>query len=487
MCMATTFRRLGRPALTGLLLAALLLVCSASTALAKTGRVGRTPVMGWSSWSFLRMGVDAARIEAEARALVRTGLDKAGYRYVNIDDNWYRCPGPQGPDVDQYGRWVINTQEFPAQGTASGIKLVADAVHHLGLRFGIYLTPGISKQAVRRNTRVFGTSFTAKEIATKTQENNYNCGGMVGLNYASPGAQAYVDSVVDELAAWGIDYIKLDGITNRDVPTIQAWSKAIAQSGRPMILNITQGSYTIKIAPALKTYANQWEFTPDIEINGPDEGLADACNAAPFTGCLSVFPLTSYVHWSDRFSAVAHWQPFGGPGGFNDYDSIEVGNGVADSGMTVPAQESQLSLWALGAAPLILGGDLTNAVTNAYGTHAGLTPQGLRLLTNRRVIAVDQDAIDASRIRDTGTTQVFAKTERPGEVVVGLFDTSTKLSGPPETITVTPKALGLAHDSRGYEVTNLWTGRRAVVPAGRPIRELVPSEGVALLRVKLAG
>ena len=84
-----------------------------------------------------------------------------------------------------------------------------------------------------------------------------------------------------------------------------------------MVLNITQGSYTIKIAPELEQYANQWEFTPDIEINGPDEGSADACNAAPFTGCLSVFPLTSFSHWKDRFIAVAKWQPYGGPGGFN--------------------------------------------------------------------------------------------------------------------------------------------------------------------------
>ncbi|MGH3204674.1 MAG: hypothetical protein ACRDOA_19430, partial [Streptosporangiaceae bacterium] len=107
----------------------------------------------------------------------------------------------------------------------------------------------------------------------------------------------------------------------------KAWQAAIQQSGRPMVLNITQGSYTIKLAPVLKKYANQWEFAPDIEINGPDEGSANSCNAPPYTGCLSVFPLTSYAHWSDRFGDVAQWQPYGGPGGFNDYDSIEVSDG----------------------------------------------------------------------------------------------------------------------------------------------------------------
>jgi hypothetical protein len=62
--------------------------------------VERTPVMGCSSWSFLRMGVNARRIEAEAHAMVTSGLRAAGHRYVNLDDNWYDCPGPQGPDVD---------------------------------------------------------------------------------------------------------------------------------------------------------------------------------------------------------------------------------------------------------------------------------------------------------------------------------------------------------------------------------------------------
>ena len=82
-----------------------------------------------------------------------------------------------------------------------------------------------------------------------------------------------------------------------------------------MVLNITQGSYTIKIAPQLEQYANQWEFTPDIEINGPDEGSADGCNAPPVYGLLERFPTDQLSHWKDRFNAVAKWQPYGGPGG----------------------------------------------------------------------------------------------------------------------------------------------------------------------------
>ena len=299
---------------------------------------------------------------------------------------------------------MVNTANYPNVGSENGIQALAAYVHGLGLKFGIYETAGISGQAVAENTPILGTSYTADDIATTKSQANYNCGGMDAINYSAPGAQAYVDSVVDELASWGVDYIKLDGISNSNGPDVEAWQAAIQQSGRPMVLNITQGSYTIKLAPTLQEYANQWEFAPDIELNGPDEGSADACNNPPYTGCLSVFPLTSYADWSaDRFASVAKWQPYGGPGGFNDYDSIEVGDGSADSGMSLAASESQLSLWSLGSAPLILGSDLTSSVTNAYGTSAALSPADLSLLTNRQVIGVDQDAIDASRIATSGS------------------------------------------------------------------------------------
>jgi hypothetical protein len=264
-----------------------------------------------------------------------------------------------------------------------------------------------------------------------------------------------------------------------------------------MVLNITQGSYNVTLAPTLKEYANQWEFAPDIEINGPDEGSADACNAPPYTGCLSVFPLTSYSWWDDRFADLPVWQPYGGPGGFNDYDSIEVGDGSTDSGMSLAASESQLSLWSLGSAPLILGSDLSKSVTNAYGTSAGLTRTDFSLLTNRQVIKVDQDAIDASQVAISGTPgdssgyQVFSKTEPAGDAVVGLFNTDTDTTTAPVTIATTAAALGLPADPHGYLVQDLW-GRHSVVAGGRGVFRIpaagnlsaaVPAEGVALYKI----
>ena len=104
-----------------------------------------TPVMGWSSRGFLRFGIETERIEKEVRALVSTGLVKYGYNHVNIDDNWYICPGSQGPTVDRYGRWVVDPTEFSSVGGRNGIAVLSAYVHHLGLKFGIYETAGISK------------------------------------------------------------------------------------------------------------------------------------------------------------------------------------------------------------------------------------------------------------------------------------------------------------------------------------------------------
>src|SRR5579863_10103764 len=167
-----------------------------------------TPLLGWSSWSFLRKEPTADKLEAQARAMRDSGLQKIGYTYVNLDDFWYQCPGPQGPNVGPYGLWVTDSSRFPAHGNTNGIQAFADYIHSLGMKFGIYVTPGISKQAVSKNTPIKGTSYTAAQIAEPSiKEDNYNCRGMVGINFNKPGAQAYINSWADMLAKWGVDYL----------------------------------------------------------------------------------------------------------------------------------------------------------------------------------------------------------------------------------------------------------------------------------------
>jgi hypothetical protein len=415
----------------------------------------RTPVLGWSSWSFLRKDPTADKLKAQALALKNSGLQKLGYQYINLDDFWYQCPGPQGPNVDAYGRWVTDPSRFPPQGDTNGIKVTADYMHSLGMKFGIYVTPGISKQAVSRNTPIKGTEYTAAQIAeSNVEEANYNCKGMVRIDYNKPGAQEFVNSWLEMLAGWGVDYIKIDGMSNSNAPDVEAWSKAIGRSGRPMALDVTQGSYTQDLAPTLMKYANQWEFAPDVECYRCEKGG-------------SSYPLTSWVDVAKRFDYVAEWQPYAGPGGFNDYDSIEIGNGSND-GLTPVERETQLSLWALGASPLILGVDLTR-----------LDPTDVeKYLKNSAVLSVDQDSIAAKLVVKTGNQQVFAKIEPNGDAIVGLFNTGDTV----EEVSLAAATAGLAENKSGYSLHDLWTGKTK--KTGGTISAVVPSHGVVLYRVK---
>jgi alpha-galactosidase len=392
---------------------------------AEANGVGLTPALGWSSWSSVRTHPTAAKIDAQADAMKSSGLAAAGFQYVNVDDFWYQCPGSQGPNVDANGRWVTDTTKFPSSGDSDGIKAVADHVHADGLKFGLYVTPGVSSQAVAQNSAILGTAYHIKDIATTTAEKNYNCKGMVGIDYSKPGAQAFIDSWADEFAAWGVDYVKIDGVGTPDVPDLQAWSAALARTGRPIHLELSN-NLAVGSAATWAQYSNGWRTGGDIECYS---------KCTPTAGTL-----TDWSHVLSRFAQVANWQPYGGPGAFNDYDSLEVGNGSA-TGLTDAEQQSQMSLWSLAASPLILGTDLTKLDSTELG-----------YLKNARVLAVDQDGIDAARIVNSGNQQVFSKREADGSVVMGLFNDSDTGS---TTVSVALSAAGI---SGSATATDLWSG-----------------------------
>jgi alpha-galactosidase len=401
------------------------------TAHAEDNGVSLTPLMGWSTWNYIGRDPTAASVEAQAAALKSSGLLAAGYNYVNIDDFYYECPGSQGPDVDAYGRWVPDPGKFPPSGSTPGMEVVANYVHSLGEKIGFYVTPGISDQAVKENTPIMGTSDTADEIADGASEHNYNCHGMQGIDYSKPGAQAFINSWADELASWGADYVKLDGVGTGDLGDIEAWSAALKQTGRPIQLELSN-NLAISDASTWAEYSNGWRTGGDIQCY-----------------CGSPFPLTQWSDVQSRFAQVANWAPDGGPGAFNDYDSIELGDGPADEGITAPEEQSMMSLWAMGAAPLVINADLTH-----------LNPTDLSYLKNSAVIAVDQDAVDARRIVSSGNDQVFAKTEANGDIILGLFNYSGSAS---TTDTVSLSSAGLYGSGTA---TNLWTGKSAGTVSG---------------------
>ncbi|QMU69990.1 glycoside hydrolase family 27 protein [Streptacidiphilus sp. P02-A3a] len=363
------------------------------------GLATKAPLMGWSSWGFLQRDPTAATFKAQVNALVSSGLSKLGYNYANLDDFWYKCPGSEGPDVDSYGRWVTNTSAFPNSGSTDGMQVLANYVHSKGLKFGLYVTPGISAQAVANRTSIKGTSYTANEIAESSSASNFNCGGMRNIDYSKPGAQAFINSWADELASWGVDYVKLDGVGPDKVADVQAWSTALKQTGRPIALNLS-ASLSSGDGKTWASLANSWRVDGDI-------------GASPRG---SSFPLTSWNNVSKRFNDAATYQPFAGNGGWNDLDSLGVGNGGND-GITSPERQTNVALWALADSQFMLGADLTH-----------LDSADKALLADKAVIAVDQDGIAASRIIDSGNEQVFAKREKDGDWQIGIFNTDTSSS-----------------------------------------------------------
>src|SRR5256886_4884804 len=113
------------------------------------------------------------------------------------------------------------------------MKALGDYIHGLGLKFGVYVTPGIPQNAVAGNTRIEGTALHAKDIAdTSKTEKNYNCKHMYFINYSKPGAQEYVNSFANMFASWGADYLKIDGVGSFDIPDVQAWGAPPSKNTR---------------------------------------------------------------------------------------------------------------------------------------------------------------------------------------------------------------------------------------------------------------
>jgi Alpha galactosidase A/Alpha galactosidase C-terminal beta sandwich domain len=354
-------------------IAALGLAASGLTgsALADDNGVSLTPQMAWSSWSFVRRNPTEAIIKAQAQAM-HQNLQSSGFQYVNLDDFWYLDPRVT---VDPYGRWVPDPTTFP-----DGMAALAAYIHGLGLKFGMYITPGIPVAAVNANTPIEGTHYTAKDIADVSQyEINYNFGNVnYYIDYTKPGAQAFIDSWAKLFASWGVDYIKIDGVGTWDVPDVIAWSQALNKSGRKIHLALSN-SLNLSAATTWEAYANSWRITGDVEYYHN-----------------SVYPLTSWSNVLNHFQSMSQWTAFSGPGAWPDPDSLEIGNGPLDginsdgSEFSQNQRQTLFSWWCVTAAPLILGTDLTSNI-DSYD---------YSLLHNSEVIAVNQAGVQAAPVVD---------------------------------------------------------------------------------------
>jgi hypothetical protein len=423
---------------------------------AQSNGAALTPLMGWSSWSFLRSSPTGAKIKAQASAMSTSGLVAAGYRYINLDDFWYLNPGST---VDAYGRWVTDSSKFP-----DGMANLGSYIHGLGEKFGMYLTPGIPVAAYNQNTPIQGTSFHARDVVSNTSsyETNYNFGSgtMYYIDYSKnpSAAQAFLNSWADELAGYGIDYLKIDGVSPNDgdsqaVADVQHWAQALNQTGRTIHLELSN-SLTVGDAASWQQSANGWRIDGDVECYCGSNG--------------SSYPLTDWNNVKGRFTDVVPWIGVGTTGGWNDLDSVEIGNGNND-GLTLDERKTQLTLWAIENSNLTLGVDMTN-----------LDSTDLGLMTNSEVLAVDQDGHPARPVDATTQLQAWYAPNGDGSYAVALFN----LSGSTATVSVNWQDIGFTGSSAS--VHDDWShADMGTFATGYSVS--LPTHGTTLLKVTPTG
>jgi len=432
-----------RSCLATLVLASSLVISSGSTtARASDNGAATTPPAGWSSWSFLMRNPTEATFKAQAKGMYDAGLVEHGFQYVNLDDYYIQNPGTT---VDQYGRWAVDAAKFP-----SGMKAVGDYVHGLGEKFGMYVTPGIPVAAYNQNTPIEGTAYHARDIvsSTTTYETNYGGFGnvMYFIDYAKnpTAAQAFVNSWANLFASYGVDYIKIDGVHTSDQNDVIAWSTALRQTGRTIHYGLSN-SLDLANVTTWKQYANSWRISGDIECY---------CST-----------LTNWGMVRSRWNDLPKWAPYGSSGGWNDPDSLEVGSGTA-TGLTPQERQSQLTLWAISKAPLLLGVDMTH-----------FDAADLALLKNDEVLAIDRTGVSpATPVSQLSQQQVWRSPKNTdGSYTVAMFN----LGDSTATITANWSDLGFTGSAT---VRNLWA-RADVGTVSNAISRSLTAHESALFKV----
>ncbi|MEV6839563.1 carbohydrate-binding protein [Streptomyces sp. NPDC051133] len=422
------------------------------------------PYMGWSSWSMQSSQYPGLNPDGnysyltEANVLKQTDalaakLKNYGYDHVNIDAGWW-MDKDWTSEFDQYGRQTPDPVRFP-----HGMKSVADHIHAKGLKAGIYLPVGLEKGAYGGGGTPISDApgCTTADIVYPDLRTTNGWDSAYKIDFGNPCAQKYIDSQAQLLADWGYDFLKLDGVgpgsfksgDNYDnVPDVAAWHRAIAATGRPIHLELSW-SLDIGHAADWKKYSNGWRIDTDVECY---------CN--------------TLVTWensvNDRWNDAPAWSHEAGPGGWNDLDAIDVGNGAMD-GLTPAERQSYMTLWAISKSPLFTGDDLTR-----------LDGYGVSLLTNRDVIAVDQSTSPVARpVTPLGDQQVWGTGNSDGTYTVALFN----LGDASASVTAEWASFGF---TGAASVRDLWNHEDLGTHKNR-ITATLPAHGSRLFTVKPGG
>lgn len=416
----------------GLLLAAVAIgqfgfVPKTQVAQAADNGIAQKPYMGWSTYSLQVYDgpagnwTSAEKIKQQSDAM-RDKLQAHGYEYINIDAGW-------NGGMDEYGRPIPSTTLYP-----NGFQEVIDYVHNNGQKIGIYMIPGLTKQAYEADLPIYNApGCSMRDIAAQPLRtaDYWNIGYKMDFTSSEHGkecAQAYIDSLAELIASWGIDFLKFDSVTpgsghnNTSIDArddVAAWSKALAKQEHKIWFELSW-ALDHNYIDFWREHANGWRVNWDVESYDPKVGLTQWANIARL------------------FPDAALWWRDARPGGWNDFDSLNVGNGAMD-GLTKDERQTAMTLWSMSAAPLYIGNDMTN-----------LDEFGLSLLTNDEVIAVNQAGRPAHPVSMETNHQVWYANNGDGTYTVALFNHGTKGA----TVTANWRDIGL---TGAASVRDLWS------------------------------
>ncbi|TAM78688.1 MAG: hypothetical protein EPN47_20065 [Acidobacteria bacterium] len=379
-------------------------------AAADEGPLAATPPMGWNDWAHYQCGFTADTILDNARALVSTGLATLGYNTVTIDDCWML------PARDANGNLQVDPKRFP-----NGMKPVADAVHKMGLKFGIYEDSG-----------------------------SETCGRYAGSGRPEGGGQAHFLEDARLFASWGVDYLKLDGCNVYVAPgetqedayhmAYAAQHEALRKVGRSIVFSESAPAYFqgtpewYDVLSWVGKYGELWREGSDIATYHAQPVPPQFRRRFP--------QRTRYQSMLWNYSYNLPLGRFQKPGNWNDPDFIIAG----DIGMSVPESRTQMALWSMMSAPLILSSDVGK-----------LSPEAIAIVGNKDLIAIDQNPLGrmATLARRTPQMDVLFKQLSSDDGAVAVVNHSEAAV----KVEVHPTDLGFAANSGcKLDAKNLWNG-----------------------------
>ncbi|MBN8855037.1 MAG: glycoside hydrolase family 27 protein [Sphingobacteriales bacterium] len=370
------------------------------------------PPMGWNSYNCFGSAVHEDEVKANADYMAKKL--RYGWQYIVVDFLW-AYDNPPGSLIgnpfqqrlqdgsfipwlamDEWGRLLPNTNKFPSAWGGVGFKPLADYVHGLGLKFGIHVMRGIPRQAVWAHSPVKGANgITADQVADTSSTCPW-MNHMYGLDMRKPGAQEYLNSLLDLYAFWGVDFIKVDDIARPySAAEIEGYKKAIEHCGRPIVLSLSPGETPLKDSTHVAQHANMWRMADDF--------------------------WDSWKEMEKMFDYARSWEGIGGPGHWPDCDMIQIGK-VSKRGPVGPERYSKftndelvthMTFWCIYRSPLMLGGNLPENREIEEN-----------LFSNEEVLRVNQEGANPRQLYKRDGSMIWASDAPGGDRYVALFNIS---------------------------------------------------------------